>query len=168
MSATAVHGNRRVMVVEGDPIEGFLHSAIPAFTRADADTSTFGLGDKESIPGQRECTVTTEGYRKGDKAGVQNALYKILHNDAPLNLLDIPEAPVVGGRCWISRVDETALTTGAPVTGIVMFNITFHCTGGARLGRLLQIHSGGAPVVNDEAQVIKTSPDFARRDIHFP
>jgi hypothetical protein len=154
MSTTATHALNTLLLVDEHDLSSLAYDANLDLERDNADTSTFGEGDKTNLPGQRGGVLSAEFVRKGSADAYQAALDRALGNDTGNLVLYAPDGAEVGKRCVVFNSFQNSFSVGAPFTEAVRGSLSLGATGGVRPAIILNTSRGTITTTQNEVKTI--------------
>lgn len=146
------HGKATGIAVDGNDLTDYFNSASSTATVETAETTTFGKNSMTYLVGQRDGTVSLEGFYDGATNAVDDVLAPILGTDdgsAVLVQYGGVEADSSGLRCTFGNGEATSYEISSPVSDVVAISFEVQADGGLYGGVILHDPSGaGLPFDN--------------------
>jgi|DEB0MinimDraft_3_1074331.scaffolds.fasta_scaffold00311_11 hypothetical protein len=110
------HGKAVTVLMDGYDLSSYFSSATSSGTADTAEVTTFGASAKSYIPGQKDATVSVEGYYSGVAEGVDDYLQGVIAGEG---VWSIVIADALAARGYGAKVVDTSYEIGAEVGGAV-------------------------------------------------
>lgn len=153
------HGKATGVAVEGYDLTAYFSNADSTAEVDTPETTTFGDDSRTYIVGQRDGSVSLEGFYDGDTDAVDDALQPILGVEDGAHILiqqgyDTADAP--GIRVSFGKCEATEYTVTSPVSGVTAVSFDAQADGGLYGGVVLHDPSGGGVGFDREASGVST------------